>query len=422
MEKWEEMMKAANRFQVLSRIERGLLKVTEAAEILELVPRQVRRLRRRMETLGLKGLLYQRGHEAPNRVSDRERTLIVSLRRERYRNYNLMHFTDVLKLRHGIRRSREFCRRLFLLEKLYNPHCIRKRKPRHRKRFEAPQAGILIQRDTSIHFWVPRAEKPWKLILDLDDHSRKITGALFSEKDDVLSNMLVAWETVSTHGLPMAYYTDNNPIFNPLNKKPKIGMYRFYRWRSGEEEETVSQFKRALNELGIQCIHATPYQPQGKGKIERIFRFLQDRLVNEMMTAKVATIDQANRYLRKWVDWYNRCHIHSMTKMIPQERCQRNNAFRKLPKGLDLEQIFCLKYKRDVKADNTLQLNGQTFQIEPSEYRLSYAKAKVEVRIYLNRKMKVFYKQQPIGTFRYRDYRPERTFYRGSWGDILALR
>lgn len=423
--KEEDVMRAVNRFEVLTKIEKGILRTREAAEILGLVPRHVRRLRRRMEKAGLKGLMFQRTHEPLNRSSDEERGTILTLRREHYRSYNLMHFADFLSRKHGIDRSREFYRRLFLLEKLHNPPKVRKRKSKHRKRFEAPQAGILIQRDTSIHFWVPNAEKPWKLILDLDDHSRLITGAYFSERDDVLSNMLVAWETLSLHGLPLAYYTDNNPIFNPLNKKPLPGMYRFFRMRDGEQDESLSQFKRALKELGVSCIHATPYQPQGKGKIERIFRFMQDRLVNEMITAKVSTIEEANKYLKKWVRWYNHHHLHSVTKMVPWKRYQKNNAFRKLPKTVDLEQIFCLKFSREVKADNTFQMEGKTYQIEPNDYRISYAKAKVEVRIYLNRRMKVFYKQQEIGRFRYpeRDSKtPGRTFFRCSQEDILALR
>lgn len=422
MEMKEDVMKAINRLDVLTKLKKGLLGMAEASRFLGVSPRQIRRLRRKEETLGFKGLLYQRRHEASNRVGAKERDQILSLRREEYLNYNLLHFRDILKMRHGIKRSREFYRRLFLVEKLYRPQMTRKRKPKHRKRFEAPQAGFLIQRDTSIHFWVPGVDKPWKLILDLDDHSRKITGAWFSEKDDVLSNMLVAWETISTHGIPLAYYTDNNPIFNPLNKKPHQGMYRFYRFRDGEEKETISQFKRALKELGVHCIHATPYQPQGKGKIERIFRFMQDRLVNEMSTARVTTIDEANKYLKKWVKWYNHSHLHSVTKMIPHERYLKNNAFRKLPRNIDLEQIFCLKYEREVKADNTFQHEGVTYQIEPNDYRISYAKAKVEVRIYLNRKLKAFYKQQEIGCFRYRPKQPEGTFYRSTWGDILPLR
>lgn len=416
----EDVMRAANRYEILVKVESGILKMVEAATVLGLSKRHVRRLRRRAEGGGLKGLMFQREHRAPNRVPDEEREEIIKLRKERYRYYNLLHFRDMLKAKHSIKRTREFYRRLFLLEKLYTPQLSnrKRRKQRHRKRFEAPQAGLLIQRDTSIHFWIPGAVKPWKLILDLDDHSRKITGAIFSEHDDVLSNMLVAWETISTHGLPTAYYTDNNPIYNPLNKKRKHGMYQFYRMRIGEEDETVSQFKRALLELGVQCIHATPYQPQGKGKIERLFRFMQGRLVNEMAEAKVTTIAQANRHLKKWIEWYNHCHVHSITKQVPNERYLANDAFRPLPKDIDLEQIFCLKFERSVKADNTFQHDGQTYQIKANEHRVSFAKAKVQIRIYLSGKLKVYYKQWEIGCFFYPPKNKPRQL-RGE--DILLL-
>lgn len=417
----EDVMKASRRYEVLLKLMKGLLNTKEVAVFLDLHPRQVRRLRRRVESEGLKGLLYRREHGSWNQVDEKEKSRILELR-GMYRTYNLLHFRDVLKEKYGIERSREYYRKLCLKEKLYQSSFKKKRRIKHRIRFEAPQAGILIQRDTSIHFWIPGADKALKLILDLDDHSRKITGAYFSEFDDVLSNMLVAWETLSEYGLPVAYYTDNNPIFNPLNKKPKGGMYQFYRWREGEEKESITQFKRALRELAINCIHAAPYQPQGKGKIERIFRFMQDRLVQEMMTARVTDIHQANKYLRKWVRWYNHHHVHSSTKMIPEKRFHKSNAFRKLPKEIDLKEIFCLKHSREVKADHTFQLEGQTYQIHADEYRISYAKAKIELRTYLNRKLKAYYQGRQLKCTPYNPNQTKRTFYRGNKEDILALR
>lgn len=413
----EDLMRAANRYEVMVKVEQGCFKMEEASGILGLSLRHLRRLRRRYEVGGIKALMFERSHPAWNRVEDLERTRILDLRRSGYRKYNLRHFREVLGQKYGIDRSHEFLRKFLLAEKLVDPQ-PRRRPLRHRKRFEAPKAGVLIQRDTSIHLWVPSLQRAWRLIVDLDDHSRKITGALFSEHDDVLSNMLVSWETVSTHGLPFAYYTDNNPIYNPLNKKPRPGMYAFHRMRSGEEDETVSQWKRAVRELGIECIHSTPYQPQGKGKIERLFRFLQDRLVREMETAKVTTIHEANRHLKKWVLWYNHCHLHSTTKMIPNERYLKNSIFRPLPGNISLENIFCLRYDRTVKADNTISFEGKTYQIPKNDYRISFAKAKVEARITLSSKLKVFYKKQEIGSF---NYKPKEIKRLPTGEDILAL-
>lgn len=414
----EDLMRAANRYEVMVEVEQGVFKMEEASEILGLSLRHLRRLRRRYEAGGIKALMFERSHPAWNRVSTEDRAKIVDLRRSSYRKYNLRHFREVLEQKCGIDRSHEFLRKFLLREKLADPR-PRRRKGCHRKRFEAPRAGVLIQRDTSIHLWVSSLKKAWRLIVDLDDHSRKITGALFSEHDDVLSNMLVSWETISTHGLPFAYYTDNNPIYNPLNQKPKEGMYRLYRLQQGmKEDETLPQWKRAVQELGIECIHSTPYQPQGKGKIERLFRFMQDRLVRELETARITTISQANKALKRWVEWYNHCHLHSTTKMIPNERYLKNNIFRPLQGTIDLENIFCLKYDRTVKADNTISFEGKTYQIPKNDYRISFAKAKVEVRITLSSKLKVFYKNQEIGSF---NYKPKETKRLPTGEDILAL-
>jgi transposase len=418
MEKLEDMMRAANRYEVFVKVENGVLTMKEAAKLLSVSDRHCRRLRRRFEKNGVKSLMSQRSHPAPNQIDEKEKERIVELRRETYLKYNLMHFTDVLKQKHQIDYSREFYRQLFLKEKLHTPRAPKRKRREHRRRFEAKAAGLLIQRDTSIHLWVPGAEKPWKLILDLDDHSRKITGCYFSKHDDVLSNMLVTWETLSTHGLPVAYYTDNNPIFNPLNKKPKTGRYRLYQLQAGEVEETYSQFRRALKELGIEMINATPYQPQGKGKVERIFRFLQDRLVNEMETAGVTTIEEGNKFLKKWVDWYNQCHVHSVTKMVPNERYLRSNEFRALPSDCDLDQVLCLKHTRQVKGDNTFSLEGHTYQLKANEYRMNYIRVKIEIRVYMSGKMGVFYKKQKIGDF---VYKTKNYKHLKLWEDIVAL-
>lgn len=416
----EAIMKAGRRLQVLTKIEDKKLSMTEGAIFLGMSVRHLRRLKVRASEGGISGLLYQRRHRAVNSASEEEVGEILKLRKELYRSYNLLHVRDTLKGRHEIDRCREFYRKLFLKHGLYAP-VQKRRKGKHRKRFEAPQAGLLVQRDTSIHLWIPGLEKPWKLILDLDDHSRLITGALFSEHDDVFSNMLVAWETISTHGVPTAYYADNNPIFNPLNQKPKLGHYQFIRMRDGEQEESLSQFKRALQELGIKLINATPYQPQGKGKIERIFRFLQDRLVNEMITAKVKTIAEANRYLKKWVAWYNGCHLHSTTGQIPITRYKANNAFQPLPENVDLRNIFCLKHERQVKADNTFSYEGIIYQLKASPKRVSFAKTTVEIRIDLSKKLHVWHKNDLIGSFPMGSKKHKLVKDLRSKEDILAL-
>lgn len=416
------IMKAANRYEVLVQVECGSLTMQEAANLLNLSLRQTRRLRRRSEQGGLKGLIFQREHRAWNEVDPAEQRKVLSLRQRSYRAYNLSHFRDVVRDKYAISRSREYYRKLFLSKGLYEIQHKRKIRKKSRKRFEAPASGVLIQRDTSIHLWVPYADKPWKLILDLDDHSRKILGCQFSERDDVVSNMLVAWETISENGIPMAYYMDNNAIYNPirhLQKKP--GQYRYFRYRNVDQEskETLPQFKRALLELGIECIHSTPYEPQGKGKIERLFRFMQDRLLNEMVTAKVKTIAEGNKYLKKWVKWYNHNHVHSTTKMIPNERfIKSEDRFRQLNDGINLNKVFSLRYERQVKADNTFSFEGRTYQLPKNKYRYCYARAKIELRLTMKQRLKVYYKKTLIADFSYKQKKNNSLTNRA---DILAL-
>jgi transposase InsO family protein len=407
-------MKYANRYEILLKATKGIITSREASVLLRKSYRQTLRLKERIKSDGIKGLFYHRTHQHPWKVSSAVCGEILKLRKI-YADYNLSHFRDTLASDHQLSYSLEFYRRLLLEKNQHQPRRISKRKVPHRKRFEAPQAALLIQRDTSIHFWVPDSEKPWKLILDLDDHSRTITGALFSLHDDVVSNLKVTGETITHYGLPQAYYTDNNPIFNPLRRLPKT--YQYFRYQKGTEEETLPQFKRALQELGIQMIQATPYQPQGKGKIERMFRFLQDRLFKEMAHRKIQTLEEANRYLKRFVRWYNTHWLHGTTHEIPLERLQKNNAFRPLPKTLDLTQILCLKFPRQVKADNTIQLGGKTYQIPPNRYRISYARAWVEVRIYLDGYMQIFHQNEPIAHYRQLKSRPNET----TLCDILSL-
>lgn len=129
----------------------------------------------------------------------------------------------------------------------------------------------------------------------------------------------------------------------------------------------------------------------------------------------MTTISEGNKYLRKWVTWYNHHHVHSITKMIPNECYLKNDGFQALPKGTRLSEVFCLKYLRQVKADNTFQLNGIPYQIPRNTHWISYARAQVEVRVYITGKMKIFYKGRPIADLRC------KTNKNNPLEDILAL-
>ena len=134
--------------------------------------------------------------------------------------------------------------------------------------------------------------------------------------------------------------------------------------------ESTDQFARALRELGIRIIYA--HSPQAKGRIERKFGVFQDRLCSELRLHKISTLEEANCYLwEKFIPQHNR--MFSRTAKEP------SSAYRSLPKGFSLKDVFCLKEERTVAGDNTISYHGRAFQILPNQYRLSYCKAKVKV-------------------------------------------
>lgn len=409
--------KAGNRFEVIQKQKQGLMTVKEASALLKMTPRHFLRIKKTSEK-GLKFLLDERRGSHQKRVSEEEKMKILKLKRDTYVRFNTKHFQYVLSQKYGIKRSYEYLRKILKENCLASPKHRRRKKKRQRKRFEAKAGGFLVQRDTSIHMWLPYHKKPLKLIVDIDDHSRKITAALFSYHDDVLSNMAVTQQTIVTHGVPIAYYMDNNPIYNPIKRLPK--QLDFYRYRNSDngEEKIITQFKRSLHDLGIECIHSTPYEPQGKGKVERLFRFMQDRLLEEMLIENVSTLQEANEFLRKWVDWYNHSHVHRTTGMIPNQRLIENNKFKEYEgTNEDLSKIFCLKDTRVVSNDHTISFEGKIYQLKPKNRQLILARKKVELRISLNYRLKIYYENTCVHDC---EYKPKNNKTLDRLRDILV--
>jgi hypothetical protein len=153
----------------------------------------------------------------------------------------------------------------------------------------------------------------------------------------------------------------------------------------GEYPDT--QFARALEELGVRIIYA--YSPQAKGRIERKFGVFQDRPCSELRLHNISTLEDANRYL-----WEKFMPKHN--QMFSRTAKEPGSAYRQIPKGLVLKDVFCLKEERTVAGDNTISYNGRAFQIRPNEYRLSYCKAKVEVHEYLDGSINIFYQGKKL--------------------------
>ncbi len=390
MERVTLTTKELKRVQVLQGVQERRIKGVEAAQLLELSLRQVWRLAKTYREKGAVGVVHgNRGRTSPRRVSDTVRTRLLELARTVYQDYNDQHLTEKLAEDHGIDLSRSTVRRIRRAAGLGSPR--KRRAPRHRKRRERyPQAGMLLQMDGSNHQWLEGRGPRLTLIAAIDDATSRVVGALFRQEEDTAGYMMVLEAISRTHGLPMAIYADRHTIF----QSPKIPTL---------EEQLAgvsprSQLGRMLDELDIQYIPA--HSPQAKGRVERLFQTLQDRLVKKLRETDAHTLEEANRALHDFLIHFN--------ARFTQKAPQPGSAYRPWPRSLRRQDLFCFKYSRTVGNDNTISFGGCNLPIPPGPKRRSYARAQVQVRHHLNGQLSIHYQGERLTTFKPSDAAPLR--------------
>ena len=366
------------RLLVLNALNRGDLKMPEAARLLGLSVRHLRRLRRAYRLRGAPALAHgNRGRPSPRRLPDSLRQRIVRLARTTYAAVNHQHLTELLREREGVRVSRQSVSRL--LHQAGVPSPRRRRPPKHRTRRERmPQEGMLVQFDGSHHPWLE--DRGPKLVLHaaVDDATGKILAGWFDEEETAVGYFHVFRQLALGPGLPLAAYTDRHGIFHRTRNS---------RWSLDEQFQgtrTPTQVGRLLQELGIRWVPAS--SPQAKGRIERVFGALQDRLVTELRLAGITTTDAANAFLSRFLRRYNARFAR------PAARPQL--AYRPWPADLVPESLFCFKYTRIVANDHTVSLGPHILQILP--HGRSYAKARVEVHQRLDGTWAVLHHDAPL--------------------------
>ncbi len=366
-------MQEAERYKVISEVDGGYLGIKEAGEILGLSERQVYRIKGRVGKEGAGGVIHRsKGTNRPRWLRERVRDKIDYLYKTKYRGFNLTHMTEYLNQEEGIKVSRESVRQI-LLER--GSYVKQRRYPKHRQRREpCSREGQMVQFDTSDHDWLEGRGPRLYLIGGVDDATGKVAGAKFVLTDGVKQNMGVFRDIVRKRGIPLSVYVDRGSTFKTTRHQSME-----YQLKG---EYPCTQFARALEELGVRMIYA--YSPQAKGRIERKFGVFQDRLCSELRLHNISTLEEANRYLsEKFIPRHNR--------MFSRPAKESGTAYRPLPKGLSLREVFCLKEERVVAGDNTISYQGKAFQILPNEYRFSFVKAKVEVHEYLDGRINIFY-------------------------------
>jgi len=367
------------RWHVMGLVEGGKITLKEAAKKTGVSYRQAKRIRRALRVKGVKGIIHGNTGRAPwNRTVNSIRQRILDFSKQQYRDFNDMHFTERLFEDQQIELSRETVRKLRRRAGIEPKR--RRRAPGHRKRRERKaQEGAMVLWDGSPHQWLGPDQPPCCLMAAIDDATGKLLVARFFPFEGSSGYLWLLRELVKRHGIPLVMYHDRHGALHRNDSH-----WSLEEQLAGRQEPT--QVGLALEALGIGSIAAL--SPQAKGRIERLFGTLQDRLIAELGLEGVQSLEAANRFLKIFIPRFNRRFA-----VRPRES---EKAWRKLPPELDLDRMISFRYRSVVGNDNSVRIGGLILDLPPGPHRRSYAKAQVEVRQLLNGAWKVYYQDQVI--------------------------
>jgi hypothetical protein len=321
-------------------------KVTQrtASGLLGLTDRQIRRVVKRVRELGDGGLVHQsRGKPSPRRIDERIKAQVIGLYEKQYGDFGPTLAAEKLMERDGIRISDETLRQ-WLLERGVM-HFKRRKRPHRQWRERKVHRGELVQMDGSHHAWFEDRGPDCVLMAYSDDASGRVY-ARFYAYEGTIPAMDSFKRYVKRNGLPLAVYADKHTTYKSPAEPTLIEQLA--------GQEPMSQFERSLSELGIEMIHA--HSPQAKGRIERLFKTFQDRLIKEMRLAGIATMEEANRFLAGYLPIYNR--------RFSVQPAQTADLHRSIPTGLDRNGTLCIKTERALRNDFTVAHNRTLYQIK----------------------------------------------------------
>lgn len=338
--------------QRLSVIEAVLAKrtsQTEAASCLGLSTRQVRRLQHRLRGEGPKGLAHKsRGQPARYQLPKAVRSRVIGLIQVKYTDFGPTLAAEKLEEAEGIQLSRETLRQWMRQEGILNGR--RRRRPHRQWRERSACLGQMIQVDGSHHDWLEGRGPRLVLMGYIDDATGRAWARFYpGETREAAFDSFKRY--CRLYGIPQSVYLDKHKIY----RSPKEQTVE----EQLKQQDSQSQFERALSELGVNVIHAN--SPQAKGRIERLFRTLQDRLVKEMRLSRIRTLPEANKFLPGFLARFNR--------RFSRAPRQPGNLHRPAPAGDYLSQVLCVKQQRIVANDETIQINGQKLQLIPPGLR-----------------------------------------------------
>jgi transposase len=348
----------------------------EAAEIIGVTDRTMRRWRERLEADGYSGLADRRkGQPSEKRVPLAIAEQVLRLYQETYYDLNIRHFHEKLRDEHGIQLSYTWVQKALQGAGLVTR---RKRRGKHRRRRERrPMPGMLLHIDGSKHQWF--GDERWHdLIVILDDATSEIYYAQLVEEESTRTVMAALWSVIGSKGLFCALYSDR-------------GSHFFVTPKAGEkvDKHRLTQVGRAMKELGVQMIPA--YSPQARGRGERNFGTWQGRLPQELRLASINDLEKANRFL-------NERYIAEFNQRFTVAPAEKGTAFRRTSRS-NLDWVFTLQTERIVSKDNTVAIGDRSWQLEKCRFRSSLAGSTVTIHEHLSGVVSIRYGPHVVGRY-----------------------
>jgi transposase len=368
------------RFHLLQMVIKGALSLVQAAAAMLVSYRHAKRLMARFRKRAAAGLIHgNRGRPPANRLPTALREKILSLSAQRYGLFNDTHFAEHLAATEQITVSRETVR------KLRRAAGIAAKRPRRSKRHfkrrtRKPQEGLMLLWDGSPHPWFGQDQHPCCLMAAIDDATGKLLKAFFLPTECSWGYLQLLEAIAATYGLPCSIYQDQHSCL-----KRNDSHWSLEEELAGQQDPT--QVGAVLAELGIQPLFALT--PQAKGRVERLFGVLQDRLVAELALHGIRSIPPANGFLQSYF-------IADYNRRFARKAAETTSAWRKAPAASQLQRIISFRYPAVVANDNCLRLHAEIIDIPPGPRGRSYAKARVEARQLLDGSYQVFHQGRLI--------------------------
>lgn len=348
----EMSTKELERYDVLNGVRRKALTQGKAAELLGISDRQVRNLLALIESKGARGLVSRkRGRPSNNRKPEAFKHQVLSTVREKYEDFGPSFAKEKLEELHNLKISIETLRKWMAEIHIWIPK--QKRVKTHPLRRRRECFGEMIQVDGSHEFWFEIRGERCVVIVFIDDATGKITSLYFSKGESLDAYFKALKNHLNRYGRPLSIYSDRFSVFD------------------SQVEGNLTQFQRALKTLGIKSILAN--SPQAKGRVERVNRTLQDRLIKELRLHKINSIEKANGYANEFVEIFN--------KKFSKEPANAFDAHRPLEKMVDLSRVLSRYEERVVTKDAMFQFDSKFYKIMEAPESISLRRKKVEVRV-----------------------------------------